>query len=555
MENIFTIDVDPDIISRANDSRTPLCVVVSKGDTKMVFPLYSIVTRKDTSSLDPSEQFYILNDFINRKGEEFQDLVIDTYQQVYNKLSLYSDAIIDSTVDVYEDIYKLFDLFPIEECIEHAQMLVNSGIVNIPSNLSTDIDENMIRDEIGSEEQTYLKGDYISLVGLVTFIKATFPILIHFESIFVNEKNGPAKDVALFDIYNNYLPFVESAPTIKLGQFTEQIVLGPKREKEDVVKQMLEKKLSRDEFKPYFLAQLVIERLTIAGILRDDDKKHTILTLYSFLMTRADSNGSAKNQIKQIRPLINEDNDVESIFEANMQQESLNLLTQRSTNVAFSSLDSVTNQFTHYPIYKPYIYGVKGMSGKEYSLEDIRTMLGELFGYPIPYTSVMLCKVFCKRILDPRLVPLLEINNMLNLMSVAFSYLYNLGYHHLALTLTTVEMAYDEDFNVYTGSDFKKVDQNLIEELRSYFPLFIPPNKQVKENTYIIETHVNDVSKLFLDTRRGSILKEEVVKDLFKDGIDYKVVKDTILVIPQTDVKEQLCEMLIENEKMVMGIK
>lgn len=547
--NLFTIDIDADVSAKVSSSRTPLCAIITYGEHRLVFPLSAIITKKDTVDIDPIEQFYVLNDYIARKGEDFKRAVFETYFSVCGTLEKFSDSLANDPVELYAEIYKIFDLFNIDDLIEHIRILASEGKVKVPENLSKEIDEFMVKDEIGSEEQTYLREDYVDLVGLVTFVKATYPILIQYDSIFLDEKNGPKKDAILFDIYRQYNPFIESRPMLKLGQFTEQIVLGPKRKKEEIEQQMLEKSLSKEDFKPYFLAQIVLERLSIAPILRDNDDRHLILSNYGFLMNRVNSSGSPKHKVKALVPMVSSDGEHESICESMKQVTEIPLATQSTINISCSTMDMLLRQFSRYPKYVELLRGIE-VDGKLYTCHDVRNMLEDMKGLVIPFTTVSLVKTFCKKIFDPRFISVLRIDSMLNLMSACFVYMYNIGYKHLALTITTVDTDFTDNHSVYTNNDFKKLEPEVIEALRAEFPLYTPPSKQVKEKTYIIEDKVKEVARRFLDSTRITVLPREVLLDLFQEGKDFAINGELNVLQIQSDIRKNISLYLVENEKI-----
>lgn len=544
---LFTIDLDEDVSAKVSSSRTPLCAIISHNNERLVFPLSSIITKKDTVDIDHIEQFYILNDFIARKGEEFKLQVFEMYKYLYGLVDKFSDSLSNDNVDLYPEFYKLFDMFPIEELIEHIKILVEIGKVNIPSNLTKVIDEHMVKDEIGSEEQTYLKEDYVELVGLVTFVKATYPILIKYDTVFLNEKNGPKKDIILFDIYRNYLPFMESKPMQKLGQFTEQIVLGPKRDDSEIKQQMLEKSLSKEDFKPYFLAQIVIERLSIAPILRDTDERHLVLSNYGFLMNRVNSSGSPKHKVKAVVPMVSADGEQESVYETMKQTTEISLATQSTINVSCSSVDFVLRQFSMFPKYGDYINQIQ-LSHRVVSVHEVREQFENIRGLVIPSTTVLLVKTFAKKIFDPRFVNVLNIDSMLNLMSVTFTYMYNLGFKSLALYLASVAVEYSDNHSVYSGNDIKKLDPDIVNELRNAFPLYTPPTKQVKEKIYIIEDKVKEFTRKLMDGSMMIMLDENFLSELFELDKDYRKASGINLVAIPSELRKIISLYLIKNE-------
>lgn len=546
---LFTIDLDEDVSAKVSSSRTPLCAIISHNNERLVFPLSSIITKKDTVDIDHIEQFYILNDFIARKGEEFKLQVFEMYKYLYGLVDKFSDSLSNDNVDLYPEFYKLFDMFPIEELIEHIKILVEIGKVNIPSNLTKVIDEHMVKDEIGSEEQTYLKEDYVELVGLVTFVKATYPILIKYDTVFLNEKNGPKKDIILFDIYRNYLPFMESKPMQKLGQFTEQIVLGPKRDDSEIKQQMLEKSLSKEDFKPYFLAQIVIERLSIAPILRDTDERHLVLSNYGFLMNRVNSSGSPKHKVKAVVPMVSADGEQESVYETMKQTTEISLATQSTINVSCSSVDFVLRQFSMFPKYGDYINQIQ-LSHRVVSVHEVREQFENIRGLVIPSTTVLLVKTFAKKIFDPRFVNVLNIDSMLNLMSVTFTYMYNLGFKSLALYLASVAVEYSDNHSVYSGNDIKKLDPDIVNELRNAFPLYTPPTKQVKEKIYIIEDKVKEFTRKLMDGSMMIMLDENFLSELFELDKDYRKASGIKLVAIPSELRKIISLYLIKNEEI-----
>lgn len=546
---LFTIDLDEDVSAKVSSSRTPLCAIISHNNERLVFPLSSIITKKDTVDIDHIEQFYILNDFIARKGEEFKLQVFEMYKYLYGLVDKFSDSLSNDNVDLYPEFYKLFDMFPIEELIEHIKILVEIGKVNIPSNLTKVIDEHMVKDEIGSEEQTYLKEDYVELVGLVTFVKATYPILIKYDTVFLNEKNGPKKDIILFDIYRNYLPFMESKPMQKLGQFTEQIVLGPKRDDSEIKQQMLEKSLSKEDFKPYFLAQIVIERLSIAPILRDTDERHLVLSNYGFLMNRVNSSGSPKHKVKAVVPMVSADGEQESVYETMKQTTEISLATQSTINVSCSSVDFVLRQFSMFPKYGDYINQIQ-LSHRVVSVHEVREQFENIRGLVIPSTTVLLVKTFAKKIFDPRFVNVLNIDSMLNLMSVTFTYMYNLGFKSLALYLASVAVEYSDNHSVYSGNDIKKLDPDIVNELRNAFPLYTPPTKQVKEKIYIIEDKVKEFTRKLMDGSMMIMLDENFLSELFELDKDYRKASGINLVAIPSELRKIISLYLIKNEEI-----
>lgn len=546
---LFKIDMDADVSAKVTDSQTPLCVIMERNDKRLVFPLHAIIAKNKTDKMDPLEQFYILNDFLDKKGEEFKDMFFNTYVEVYEYLNQYYDSIEDSQVEVYPHIHRIFDMIKLEETMEHAVSLVNEGIIKVPSNLSQVLDEFMVKDGIGSREQTYLHKDYIQLAGMITFIKATYPILIHFVNIFVDEKNGATKDAKVAEVYFLYSELMECEPMNKLKQFIEQIVLGPKIKDIDIETRMLEKNLSREEFTDYFLAQVLIEFLTISSLLRDADDKHTILKLFGFLMGRFKSKKQTQKQIKVMTQLKGADGDLESTLECSKINTDLLISTVRLINVSCRSVDDVLLQFSRYSAYKGLLTHID-VDGKKISVYEIRDALESLMGLPISKSTTILVKCFIKKILDPRFISYMEIAPMLNVIAVCFVYMYNRGHRDLALTLLGIIVDNNAFFEVYSENSFKKLDQNLLDELRTLFPLYTPPNKQFKDPQYAVEDGIKDLSKMFLDYKRVTPFSVELLRTLFQEGVQFKVEEEYSIVLLSCNVKKAIAEFLVDNEKI-----
>jgi hypothetical protein len=295
------------------NSRSSTAVRVSYKGKDIDFTIGTIISKRNKDELD-GKQFTLLNEYLNYKGEEFK---AELFQRLVNA----DDEIIMSINQAdlhplpYQIIHPILDMFDLMDIFNYIK---NVYRIKAPSNLMEEFDPQIEQDGRGTRIQTYLKDDYYELAALSMIVKVTIGPLCHFAYIKSSEINTIHKEYILFHFFKNHHLFW-TAPMTKLLGLVEKLVELPTAGPEAESVRILEKQIAKEDMNIFILAIVVIQRISIAPIVDDNENRNIITKVYNYINNKLKSSGDVSKSVRNKTPLTDTESgggDKESIIES-----------------------------------------------------------------------------------------------------------------------------------------------------------------------------------------------------------------------------------------------
>lgn len=539
---------------------SPVIIIYRKDQEDLTFDISSVITKKSQSDLGNPKQFELLNRYLDYKGEEFKDELYKHYYDVYEMLGdFYLGKDLNSGVTPpYQDFAKIFKMFDIED-IYH--FLKNVFKLNVPGNLPDVFDNSIIQDRKGTREQTFIKDEYIYLAALIVLIKATFPIVTRYAEMVSSEfKNNNPKQAHLFKIYTTFDHINHSVPMEKLYSFTEKLVNTEDLTEEEIQKRVIELVIPSKEMIPFRLGQLVLHKLPLLTVVDDNRDINIVKAIYTFIITKLKSQYGSSDSIKQ-KTVRKETGDQdgggnESHMEAYKIVGDLRVGEQVKLREFFSTTDHILHSMCYEQknlVTQPI---VTNNNGKEvrFTYQDIYEWTAayanhreddlEENGYRIHDNTILLLTTIFKGQVDPRFKDYLNLDNVRNMITLGFMYLWNLGFKDLALLLfSTYNIKDSSIITITTSSNKSRIPDTMLQELESLFPLRTAPTKTNPNGELLIKSWVEELGNSYYSLNMISLAPEDLIYEVFGRT-------DTRIPISK-DLKVMIAEYLIKNEKII----
>lgn len=495
-----------------------------------------VLKRKLEKNLSSVCQFQALNQFLDYKGEEFKEQLYEGYWQAadYIERVIYStDPDIKDGKDFKDYFYKVLDMFDLEEIRE---FLTNVFKLYIPQNLSARFDKNIEKDNRGFEKQTYLQGDYQNLIDFAILVKATYPLLLLYGSLIskprqqtVNKEKSQDEglDYKLCIFYRHAQKVAQCPAISKLRAFTENLYESLEKNDDDKLKISISKNLSSEEIIEHIMAEVILKKISVITITNTEDDRGIVAGFYNYINNKFTPQNIMKNNFKPA-------GEKDSIIESYRMVMDLPLGLVQTANFYTNSVESIMNCLPDKQ--RSLIEEGIIINSETYSIERIRELTNNLNNLYIHDNTLVLTGIIFKSILTPKYIDYLNTNNVLNLIALGVSYLFNMGYVELAdLYISGYTTTYNDGaITINTTSNKSRVSMDDIIELEKYFPLKKFPNKTRADGELIIKSWVETYCNAF-----------------YKHTWNHAFSGDNILIPP--DIKIMVSKFLIDHEKLLYG--
>ena len=127
----------------------------------------------------------------------------------------------------------------------------------------------------------------------------------------------------------------------------------------------------------------------------------------------------------------------------------------------------------------------------------------------------------------------------MNLIAATYAYLMTLGFHHLAILLTSTPVRLDGEYNgINTTVNKNRIPQDIKDQLQYWFPYNKVVNKDRADN--LVEDFINNIANSMYDVRWLPNAPRNIVDEYIPDGE----------LLP-TDLKIRLAKFIIKHEELL----
>jgi len=498
-------------------NKAPLTISVEHGNKKVIFDVHSLLSKRNKEELF-NNQFDLLEEYLNYKGDIFKSNLIDKYLEADDKLMLTI-----TNPDIYplplSISYQILDLFDYNDVLS---WVINIRKVPTLPNLADAYNISQGNDNEFTRAQTYLKSEYLELVAFSIIIKTVIPVIAHFGSLKNSEIAGTHKEYILYNFILGH-PIAEVPPAKRLFMFINKLVEIAVKETTLTAIRIIEKRIPKEEMSNYMMSVIVLNKVAIASVVNDTPNRNMITIIYTYVNNKLSVKADAGNAIREKTVMGNENtDDQESIIESFRTNASLSEGKILELNWSLSNLNIITGQLD--------------VDIPPKLLMDATEFCKEVFTNYLAEEQILILSYIFKNIIDPRAIELLSIDSIYNLIVVAFGYLYTLGFKYLAILITAIPIeTNNEIMYINTTVNRSRLPIEVKDTLQTLFPYNRVINAKNKVN--LAEETINDLAnEIFSKQWRYT------VDDKYLNG-----VPGAAEGVP-SDLKIQLANLLIHLE-------
>ena len=495
-------------------------VVAKHKDQELNFPVRRIINRRLREPVNESKVFFLINEYIKYKGSTYQDKLFDTLKQSSETIEMeaFKPGLEPFPIAPFHNVLNMFDLEDIKN------FLKKSKLITPPSRLGDVFDTSIELNEKGTRVQTYLKEDYMELIALLVALKSIFGLIGKYTALKSGLlQNNPYREYILLQLIITH-PITHSEAFKKVFLSINKLVERVMSDNNKYIIRILEKNISRDAIPEYIMGKVIIERLFTNNELDDTNNKSTITKIYKYASNQLKSKSDVSNIKVKYYNQTSEDGESESNLES----------LRTPSNITMGNIQ----EFRVYASMPYPIMEKLGLGEYKKDFSKLNKYFTEKFSLYLPLEeSIYITSWIVKSAIDPRCVFYLKINELINLITIAYLWLKKHELYGLAEILVSYQN-FDSHINI-SSAYVSKIDPYVKNELDKYFPFKRTIiSKDVKKEESFIETIIGKIYKNLATFSLKTLAEKEVVKKA--NSGTYSVD----IVLPP-DIKNQFMHLLI----------
>lgn len=509
-------------------------VRVSRHGTEINFNLSSLISKRTKAELDGRNQFSIINAYLDHKGDGFKDTLMGVLIECDMAVMA---TLTDSSIYPlpYHIVTPILDLFNLDEMFNFIKYEFK---LQPPKNLSDEFNTQIETDARGSRVQTYLKDDYLKLAALTTIFKVAMLPVFNYAYIKQKDLGSINKEYTVFHLFKN-TDIYKSEPMVKVQGLIQKLIDQTNVSGEVETIRVLEKQIPKDELPFYILSIVMIQKVSIAALVDDDEIKNIVTKVYNYVNNKLKSTADVSKCIRNKTTLRDVDGlpgDSESFIESHRQLHSHSPADIVEFEWVLETVEKIIYQM---PLkQKNYIDQTVLADAKEFT---------EVFnkGYIQPVHVTILCIIF-KSIIDPRALDYIKIERLTNLLAVAFAYLWGMGFKNLALLLTSIiDTQQSVVFTINSTVNKSRIPREIKDELDYYFPY----KRCVNNDTYVnlAEETIGEIASIFYDNKWLPTATVTYTEPVIGNGSYSSLIS--------RELKTELAQFVIKNEQNLTTIE
>jgi len=487
------------------------------------FTISPLVSKRSKDELDPEKQFLLLNAFLDYKGDSFKQKLMDLYVEADNILmSIITRK--DLTPLPYKMVHNILDMFDSKEVKEFAR---DTYGIKPPPTLKDSFNNTKETDGDLTRAQTYLNDDYYELAALATIIKTVLPVIGEFAYVKNSYIDSTHKEHILFNFITTH-PIYNTRAMKKVYDFIDKLVTISFKKEDVAAVRVIEKRISRDDMTEYILASVIFSKISIASTVDDDVGKNVITRMYNYIINKLNVRNDVQSAIRGKKALSDSEGgegERESIAESYRVVSSLPKGWEVEINYACSDRTILANNLN--------------VDIDMNIVEYIRKVVNIFTVKQLSRHQTNLVSIIFKDIIDPRSFDYLDIDSVLNLLSVGFAYLWAIDCKYIAILITSIPEDGDGDvMTINTTVNRTRLTKEYKDILMDLYPYTRVINSTTSIN--IVEEFINSISNEIFDLSWSVIVGSE-----FTDGMGGKHGLSNI----PADLKNLLADMIIKIER------
>ncbi len=485
------------LINLYNSSQLEL--KVEHNNLEAIFNIATIVNKRNKDELNANKQFEVLEAYIDYKGPEFKNKLMDEYVKS-NELLMYSIGKVEIVPLPYELVDNILDMFNIDDMFHFIKFVYKLKPL---ASLDAEFDEKRVADSLGTRVQTYIKDDYLELTALVQIIKTVVGPIGQFGYMNSTELGKVHNHYVLFDFIDHHI-IAETRPFIKLQGLIEKIIETMSRSDEESAIRVIEKQVPTDELGNWVMSVAIIQKIGMSVVTDDTDTKNTITRTYNFVNNKLNNKGDTSNSIRVKKTGTDSDsssNDPESVLESHR------IVYDQSIANIVEMKWGLQTQMNNFKLMDDKIDPVVYQHAKEFTKV--------LYDVKIADVQIRVLSWIFKDVIDPRAIKYVDIDTIIGSMALMFAYLWCNDFKDMALLLTAMPVEHDGAVMI----NFTNNRSRLTKELKDELDVVFPYKKVIVSNTgnrevNICEDSINLATNDFYKHRWNYIAHNDYVSEV-----------------------------------------
>lgn len=459
-----------------------------------------MICKRNKEELAPEHQFTLINAYLDYKGREFKQLL---YMAILDAEYAVEEASFCKGLSnpPTRQIYRVLDMFDMAD-VEH--FVKNIYRITPPSILKPAFDQQIESDGLGTRVQTYIQQDYYELAALTIPIKAIIGLLGQYAIRKDSSLSAVHKEYALFNIIENH-PIMQYPATQKIKAWAGILIKSNLATGDAVSVTVIEKQLPSSELSSYILAVVMIQKLSIAAIITDDRERNIITRIYNYIVNKLKVKGGSNTKIRDKKPLSDTDSangDKESVVEAYRIISNITSGTEVELNWYTGNLDLLVCDY-------------RGHVNKAL-LAEVHNRNQCFKVIPVSREQVTIAGMLFKDMLDPRSLDYINIDGIINILSLGFVVLWEMGHKEVAMLLTAKPVYEEADVVDINITPNVRLDPELKAKLAIHYPYEKQLNRD--KTASVIEASITKLTYNTFRHKRLPNAPSHCIAELYGDG-------------------------------------
>jgi len=435
------------------NARLAIRIVSPTGDA-IELTVGPMISRRNRDELIPERQYELINAYLDYKGDEFKKILYKRIVDADNAVgeTSFHKGISNPPIGAIHSILDMFVMSDVEHFVRDIFKIAP------PENLKPEFNTQIESDGLGTRIQTYIQQDYYELAALTIPIKAVVGVLGQYAIRKESCIAAVHKEYVLYNMLATH-PIAKYASVLKLKDWAGVLIALMVNTTDTAAITVIEKQIPSSELSNYILAVVIIQKLSIAAIVTDNRERNVITRIYNYIINKLKTNGSPSTKIRDKKPLSDTDSSVgdkESMVESYRVVSNVTIGTEVELNWYTGNMDLLIRDM--------------GVSVNMALLEDIHRHNQCFKTVPIAKEQVVLAGYIFKKILDPRSLEYINIDGIINVISLGFVLLWDSGHREIAMLLNAKPLlSNDTDIDINVTPNIR-LDPELKVLLSKYYP-------------------------------------------------------------------------------------
>ena len=502
-----------------------LSIEIINNDVSLHFDINTFINKRNKEELGSEKQFKLLEEYIEYKGKPFKDRLFLEYSKSYRVMMdmLMAESVTPLPIHGTHNILDLLDYKDI------LNWVINVRKIPTIKSLIVSFDSKGERMSDSTKEQTYTQSEYLELVALTIITKAILPVVGLLSSVRNTDLKGSRREYTLYNLIRTHKNIVTPALS-KLTGFVEKLVEQSNKDIDVTAIRVIEKNIAVGETVTYALSILMLTRIPTHVIENDTEEKHLVNKLYGAVGNVLTNKGDTSNAIRKTKNVLDydaSDGSQMSVLESYNVTTKLPKGWEDEFNFAVSDIDTIISQL---PVtVSRDIVDDAYKCTKIFEVKDISDIQTSMLSY-----------IF-KGVIDPRSIPYLSLDSLLNLLAVGFGFLWTLDSKYLAVLLISVANTESEgDMSINMTVNRTRLTDDLKNQLQKWYPY----NKVINANktTNLAEEAANKIANNVYTKRWDVVVDDKYVNSIGGHGVFTSL---------RSDMKILFVELFINLEKVI----